>query len=137
MEFKTRIISVDFLLAAMLLFIIAVNNNENINILEHMKNGMENPAVVDYYQEGINDVMTITYSKRITIWYYETDLNDDGLDDLIAIVSLPLHFGAHEEEFLRMKTYLSRKILTIPPSADTISIADNCLNSHRFRRRTS
>lgn len=99
MEFKTRIISVDFLLAAMLLFIIAAKNNENINILEYMKNGMENPAVVDYYQEGINDVMTITYSKRITIWYYETDLNDDGMDDLIAIVGSPLHSGAHGDSF--------------------------------------
>lgn len=94
MEFSRRIISVDFLLAALLLFIIVVkSNNENVNILEHMKNGMENSTILDYYREDINDVMTITSNKDITIWYYKTDLNDDGMDDLIVIVSSPLHSG--------------------------------------------
>ncbi len=41
--------------------------DENINILECLKDGMENPAIVDYYQEDINDVMTISRSKYVAI----------------------------------------------------------------------
>ncbi len=150
MTLNKRIASVNLLLIALLLFIVAINGNardkneeiimgsmksiiekkadadyieeninfpqieildnlcanmscnevdENINILEYLKDGMENPAIVDYYQEGINDVMTISNSKHIAIRYYETDLNDDGMEDLIVLIMSPLHSGSHGDEF--------------------------------------
>ena len=71
----------------------------NINILEYLKDGMENPAIVDNYQEDINDVMTISHSKHIAIRYYETDLNDDGMEDLIVVIMSPFHSGSHGDDF--------------------------------------
>lgn len=73
--------------------------DEKINILEYLKDGMENPAIVDYYQEDINDVMMISHSKYIAIRYYETDLNDDGMNDLIVLISSPFHSGSHGDTF--------------------------------------
>lgn len=73
--------------------------NNNVNVLEYMKDGMENSAITDYYQEDINDVMTISHSKQIAIRYYETDLNDDGMEDLIVLIMSPLHSGSHGDEF--------------------------------------
>lgn len=73
--------------------------DENINILEYLMDGMENPAIVDYYQEDIDDVMTISISKYIAIRYYETDLNDDGMNDLIVLILSPFHSGSHGDTF--------------------------------------
>ena len=41
--------------------------------------------------KDIRDVMTITSSKMIEIRYYEADLNDDGMNDLIVSLISPLH----------------------------------------------
>lgn len=73
--------------------------DNNVNILEYLQDGMENPAIVDYYQEEINDVMTISVSKQIAIRYYETDLNDDGMKDLIVLILSPFHSGSHGDTF--------------------------------------
>lgn len=73
--------------------------DKNINILEYMKDGMENPAIVDYYQEDIHDVMAITNSKMMEIRYYEVDLNDDGINDLIVSLISPLHSGSQGDSF--------------------------------------
>lgn len=73
--------------------------DNNVNILEYLQDGMENPAIVNYYQEEINDVMTISVSKQIAIRYYETDLNDDGMKDLIVLILSPFHSGSHGDTF--------------------------------------
>ena len=73
--------------------------DENINILEYMKDGMENAAIVDYYQEDIYNVMTMTNSKMIEIRYYEVDLNDNGMKDLIVSFISPLHSGTQGDSF--------------------------------------
>lgn len=71
-----------------------------MNILEHMKDGMENPVLLEYYQEGIQDVYDMTTSKHIAIRYYDVDLNDDGKNEFLVVVQSPLHSGAHGDSFV-------------------------------------
>lgn len=70
-----------------------------MNILEYMKDGMENPVLLEYYQEGIQDVYDITISKYIMMRYYDVDLNDDGQNEFIVIIQSSLHSGALGDSF--------------------------------------
>lgn len=70
-----------------------------INVLEYMKDGMENPVLLEYYQEGIQDVYDMTISKQIAIRYYDVDLNDDGQNEYLVIVQSSLHSGALGDTF--------------------------------------
>ena len=86
-------------LSANIFEMVSCNNiDDNINILEYMKDGMENSSIVDYYHEDIRDVMTIT-SSMIEIRYYEADLNDDGMNDLIVSLISLLHSGTQGDSF--------------------------------------
>ena len=60
-----------------------------------MSNGLENEIIRAISDNDIRDVYEMTYAKYIEIWYYETDLNDNGHDDIIVIVRSPLHSGSH------------------------------------------
>ncbi|MCH5280643.1 MAG: hypothetical protein J1E61_04175 [Lachnospiraceae bacterium] len=64
------------------------------NILDQMQDGMENPDLLDFYREVIEDVYEITDSKHIEIRYYEVDLNQDHKNDYIVIVRSSLTSGA-------------------------------------------
>ncbi|MDL2281476.1 hypothetical protein LJC10_06450 [Selenomonadales bacterium OttesenSCG-928-I06] len=68
------------------------------NILEFMKDGMEDTVVSDFYQQDIKDVQTLT-NRPIKIKYFDVDLNDDGLQDKIVIISSSLHSGSAGDAF--------------------------------------
>lgn len=76
-------------------FVVSCNNSNKINIVEKMSNGLENEIIKKIYADDIQDVYEMTYAKYMEIWYYETDLNDNGHDDIIVIVRSPLHSGSH------------------------------------------
>lgn len=63
-------------------------------ILENMKNGLEDEALLEYYQEDITGVDALT-NGDIGIKYYDRDLNRDGWFDKIVVVSSPLHSGSN------------------------------------------
>lgn len=90
---KLLLTMVFLLLVIVMLVIWAQSKSQNI-VLE-MKDGFENPEILEYYKQDIIDVETITTSKRISIKYYDTDLNEDGLMDKIVYISSPLHTGTH------------------------------------------
>ena len=81
--------------AAIISIICILNKKDDkpINILNHMENGMDDPVMTAYYQQEISDVEKLT-SGTIDIWYYSTDLNGDGREDRIVIISSPLHSGS-------------------------------------------
>lgn len=83
-----------FLLLVIVMIIIRVRSG-NQNIVLEMKDGLENPDILEYYKQDIKDVKTITNSKMIYIKYYDVDLNEDGLVDKIVYIRSPLHSGAH------------------------------------------
>jgi len=66
-----------------------------INIVDKMSDGLESELIQKLYDEDIRNVYEWTNSKHIDIWYYEVDLNDNGYNDIITIVSSPLHSGSH------------------------------------------
>ena len=71
-----------FLLLVIVMIIIRVRSG-NQNIVLEMKDGLENPDILEYYKQDIKDVKTITNSKMIYIKYYDVDLNEDGLAILL------------------------------------------------------
>ena len=79
------------------------NNNESkiklINIVDNMDNGLESELIQNLYTEYIKNVCEWTNSKYIEIWYYETDLNDNGYNDILTIVRSPLHSGSEGDSF--------------------------------------
>ena len=81
------------------LILISCNNQNPLNIVNDMKNGLENDFIKQLYAKDIKNVYKMTESKQIKIWYYETDLNGDGYKDIIAIVQSPLHSGSHGDLF--------------------------------------
>lgn len=86
------------IISAMLLFIIFPliigilykNDNASENLLNYMKNGLEDPYMSVHYKEAISDVEELT-NGTIEIWYYSLDLNMDSKEDRIVIISSPLH----------------------------------------------
>lgn len=70
----------------------------NKNIVYYMKNGLENPDILQYYKEDIENVETMT-NGTIKIRYYDIDLNEDGMDDKIVYIRSPLHTGSHGDSF--------------------------------------
>lgn len=68
------------------------------NILEAMKNGMNDETLQSYYAEDIYDVKTMT-NGTIDIRYYDVDLNSDKLDDKLVIIRSPLHSGTAGDKF--------------------------------------
>ena len=80
-------------ITAILFIILNKNGDKPINILDHMENGMDDPAMTAYYQQEISDVEDLT-NGTIDIWYYPMDLNSDGREDRIVIISSPLHSGS-------------------------------------------
>ena len=93
------------LLIFILLLIIATaisivwTSKKEQNIVLKMKDGLENPEILEYYKQDIIDVKTITNSKIIEIKYYDIDLNDDGLKDKIVYIASPLHSGSYGDSF--------------------------------------
>lgn len=69
------------------------------NIVLKMKDGLENPEILEFYKQDIIDVKTITNSKIIEIKYYDIDLNDDGLMDKLVYIESPLHSGSMGNSF--------------------------------------
>ena len=69
-------------------------SSSKVDIVPLMQYGMENEDILELYAEDINDVYTMTNSKRIRIWYYDCDLNQDGYTDKFVIVSSTLHSGS-------------------------------------------
>ena len=81
------------------LFIASCTNYNKTDIVKKMNTGLENELIRTIYANDIQDVYAMTNSKHIEIWYYETDLNDDGYNDIITIVRSPLHSGSHGDSF--------------------------------------
>lgn len=48
--------------------------------MEHVKNGLEDRVINDFFQQEIEDVQKSELGK-IKIEYYDIDLNDDGRTD--------------------------------------------------------
>lgn len=94
MVINKLLIAMFFLLLVIVIFVIWVKTR-NQNIVLKMKDGLENPDILEYYKQDIMDVKTITNSKMIYIKYYDVDLNEDGLVDKIVYIRSPLHSGAH------------------------------------------
>ncbi len=67
---------------------------DKVNILDNMQDGMGNEEIKEVYKQDIDDVMTMTTAKGISIGYYHVDLNDDSYMDKIVIVASPLHSGS-------------------------------------------
>ena len=68
------------------------------NIVLKMKDGLENPEILEFYKQDIIDVETVT-KGTIRIKYYDIDLNDDGLKDKIVYIASPLHSGSYGDSF--------------------------------------
>ena len=64
----------------------------NDNILKDWKDGFFEPTILEYYQEDITDVETLT-NGSISIKYVDVDLNDDEQIDKIVFIRSPLHTG--------------------------------------------
>ena len=92
------LIAMFFLLSVIIILVVWVSPR-NQNIVLKMKDGLENPEILEYYKQDIIDVKTITNSKIIEIKYYDIDLNDDGLMDKIVYIASPLHSGSHGDSF--------------------------------------
>jgi len=60
----------------------------------YFKDGMNDPSIVEYFAEDIEDVREMTISKIITIEYASVDLNSDGLLDRVVIIASSLHSGS-------------------------------------------
>ena len=89
-----KLIVILLALIALLAIIISQVPSEPVNILPLMRDGMQNETTRLLYAEDIHDVMTISNSKWIDIWYYDYDLNGDGHMDKIAYVQSPFHCGS-------------------------------------------
>ena len=63
------------------------------DIMLNMRDGLENPTILEIYAQDIYDVEAITNSKIIHINYVEFDLNSDGIMDKIVIIESSLHSG--------------------------------------------
>lgn len=90
---------------------------EHINILEDMDDGMENAALLKYYKDDIQVVKDMGSESGIKIRYYETDLNDDGLQDMIVYIRSAYHSGTLGDRFEILmnheRTYRSVSHITI------------------------
>lgn len=96
MELKKKIIISAILLciiSPLLIGILCKNDNALENLLNYMKNGLEDPYMSVHYKEAISDVEELT-NGTMEIWYYSLDLNMDGKEDRIVIISSPLHSGS-------------------------------------------
>jgi len=58
------------------------------------KNGFDDPSVVAYYKEDIQDVYDSILSKNIRIVYFDADLNSNGSLDKIVIIQSSIHSGS-------------------------------------------
>lgn len=72
---------------------------KHINILEDMDDGMENADLLEYYKDDIQAVKDMGSKSGIKIRYYETDLNDDGLQDMIVYIRSAYHSGTLGDRF--------------------------------------
>lgn len=68
------------------------------DILLHLRNGLEDPAVTAYYHQDIEDVKKLS-DGDIQIEYCDVDLNGDGAKDKIVIMRSPLHSGSMGDAF--------------------------------------
>lgn len=78
--------------------VIESDNEQKENILLHLRNGLEEPAITAYYHQDIEDVKKIS-NGDIRIEYYDVDLNGDGVEDKIVTIRSPLHFGSMGDSF--------------------------------------
>ncbi|WP_092454693.1 hypothetical protein [[Clostridium] fimetarium] len=90
-----------FVVIVCLILTSCASNNESVdkNILPKMQDGLENSDILIYYKQDIDDVNNVTNSKSIKIWYYDIDLNDDGLVDKIVIIRSSLYSGSQGDTF--------------------------------------
>ena len=79
---------------AALLFTIANPHSidPDVNVLEHLQDGMKDDAVTQYYAYDIEQIYAITNSP-IRIGVFDADLNEDGQMEKIVIVQSVLHSG--------------------------------------------
>ena len=70
-------------------------HNSKINILEHMEDWFNDPAILELYKEEIDTINR----NLLTIKYYDIDLNDDGRKDKIVIMRYPFHTGSQGDSF--------------------------------------
>ena len=91
------LIAMFFLVLVIIIFVIWVKTR-NQNIVLKMKDGLENPEILEFYKQDIINVETMT-KGTIRIKYYDIDLNDDGLMDKIVYIASPLHSGSHGDSF--------------------------------------
>ena len=79
------------------------NNSEynlyGTNLLEYMKDGMEDTSITEYYASDMEQIQTIMENKSVRIRYCDCDLNDDGLPDKIVILRSSYHTGSHGDWF--------------------------------------
>lgn len=68
------------------------------NELEHMKDGMQNSSVNEFYYADQQEVNSVTDVKMI-LKYTDVDLNNDGLEDKIVIIRSPIHSGSQGDSF--------------------------------------
>jgi len=85
------------ILVAMVIFILLKTKNQNI--VPYMQDGFENPDILQYFKQDIEDVKNLTKGD-IVIKYYNIDLNDDDLDDKIVYIISPLHSGTRGDSFI-------------------------------------
>lgn len=72
---------------------IVSDNEQQKNMLLHLKNGLDDSVLTAYYHQDIDDVKKFSNSD-IQIEYYDVDLNGDGWKDKIVTIRSPLHSGA-------------------------------------------
>lgn len=77
---------------------IVSDNEQQKNMLLHLKNGLDDSVLTAYYQQDIDDVKKFSNSD-IQIEYYDVDLNGDGWKDKIVTIRSPLHSGAMGDSF--------------------------------------
>ena len=89
---------------AALLFIIANPHSidPDVNVLEHLQDGMKDDAVTQFYAYDIEQIHTITNSP-IRIGVLDADLNEDGQMEKIVIVQSVLHTGSRGDSFEILK----------------------------------
>ena len=69
------------------------------NLLEYMKDGMEDTSITEYYASDIEQIQTMMENKSVHIRYCDCDLNDDGLPDKVVILRSSYHTGSHGDRF--------------------------------------
>ena len=69
--------------------VILVLNIYSSEIKLDAKNGLENPVLRAHYKDFLNRIP----EERITMYYFEYDLNSDGLMDKIVFILSPEHLG--------------------------------------------